>query len=137
MGEVVVPPVVEWLRGLGSGVGGFHQSVLVSVPGGVGLGVLSAAVQGVVDHHDALRLRLLVGADGGWGLEVGAVGSVPVEGCVRRVDVSGGDGGVLSELVRVEADAARGRLDPVSGVMVQVVWFDAGVGRAGRLLWVV
>ncbi|WP_143665741.1 condensation domain-containing protein, partial [Streptomyces sp. st115] len=44
---------------------------------------------------------------------------------------------MLSELVRVEADAARGRLDPVSGVMVQVVWFDAGVGRAGRLLWVV
>ncbi|MFB7853602.1 MULTISPECIES: condensation domain-containing protein, partial [unclassified Streptomyces] len=137
MGGVVSAPIVHWLRELGSGVGGFHQSVLVSVPAGVGVGALVGAVQAVVDRHDALRLRLEVSGDGGWGLVVGEVGSVSAGGCVRRVDVSGGDGGVLSELVRVEADAARERLDPEGGVMVQVVWFDAGAGRSGRLLLVV
>ncbi|WP_222872255.1 phosphopantetheine-binding protein, partial [Streptomyces sp. sk2.1] len=74
VGGVVSAPIVHWLRELGSGVGGFHQSVLVSVPAGVGVGALVGAVQAVVDRHDALRLRLEVSGDGGWGLVVGEVG---------------------------------------------------------------
>ncbi|WP_182313157.1 condensation domain-containing protein [Streptomyces sp. SCUT-3] len=39
-------------------------------------------------------------------------------------------------MVAREAEAARGRLVPESGVMVQAVWFDAGPQTAGRLLLV-
>ncbi|HEV8164370.1 MAG TPA: condensation domain-containing protein, partial [Actinomycetota bacterium] len=33
--------------------------------------------------------------------------------------------------------AAAERLDPAAGVMTQLVWFDAGPGRPGKLLWLV
>ncbi|WP_282796165.1 non-ribosomal peptide synthetase [Streptomyces sp. CC224B] len=38
------------------------------------------------------------------------------------------------DLLLAELDAATARLDPAGGVMAQFVWFDAGEGRAGRLL---
>ncbi|MGH8964792.1 MAG: condensation domain-containing protein, partial [Actinomycetes bacterium] len=40
----------------------------------------------------------------------------------------------LREVISAEAHAARDRLDPDGGRMVSAVWFDAGPGRAGRLL---
>ncbi|MGP2443094.1 condensation domain-containing protein, partial [Streptomyces sp. JW3] len=36
----------------------------------------------------------------------------------------------------VHAGEAVGRLDPLAGVMLDAVWFDAGPGNAGRLLLV-
>ncbi|AZP18708.1 amino acid adenylation domain-containing protein [Streptomyces aquilus] len=41
---------------------------------------------------------------------------------------------LVSALVEAEVAAAVRRLDPVAGVMVQVVWLDAGVEVAGRLV---
>ena len=40
----------------------------------------------------------------------------------------------LRAVIQHEAAAAAGRLDPGAGVMVQVVWFDAGPDVPGRLL---
>ncbi|KOV24803.1 hypothetical protein ADK60_23515, partial [Streptomyces sp. XY431] len=135
VGGVELMPIVEWLRDRGGPVDGFAQSVLLRVPAGLRLDDLRAAVGVVVDHHDALRLRL--DPAGVWGLEVLSVGGVAVAECVRRVDVAGVSGVALAELMRVEAVGARERLVPAAGVMVQVVWFDAGPGEQGRLLMVV
>ncbi|MFI8537255.1 amino acid adenylation domain-containing protein [Streptomyces aquilus] len=41
---------------------------------------------------------------------------------------------LVSALVEAEVAAAVRRLDPVAGVMVQVVWLDAGAEVAGRLV---
>jgi nonribosomal peptide synthetase CepB len=51
--------------------------------------------------------------------------------------VAGLDEAALEEEAGVAARAASGRLDPQTGVMVQVVWVDAGPGREGRLVVVV
>ncbi|MCZ4123118.1 condensation domain-containing protein, partial [Streptomyces sp. H39-S7] len=48
---------------------------------------------------------------------------------VSRTDENG-----LPTLIRQETDRALDRLAPEAGGMVQAVWFDAGPGRAGRLL---
>nr|UNQ78296.1 non-ribosomal peptide synthetase [Microbispora sp.] len=142
VGGVELMPIVHWLRERGGPVDGFAQSVLLRVPAGLGVERVRAAVAAVVERHEALRMRL--DRSGGWSLEVLPVEAVSVAECVRRVDVSefaesgelGGSGGLVGVLRR-EAVAARERLAPESGVMVQVVWFDGGVGCQGRLLVVV
>src|SRR5262249_19860203 len=101
---------------------------------------LICALQAVLDHHDALRLRLEVaGASGELKLEVGEAGAVPAADCLRRVEVFGLDAGERGAGICEHARAAAGRLSagaggPAAGVLVQAVWFDAGGSDAGRLL---
>ena len=133
---------MRWLAERGGPLGRFSQSMLVGVPGGLREADLQGALQAVLDHHDALRLRLDAGSeDEEWRLEIMPGGSVSSSGCLRRVDVSaiGGkgvlawDGPELRARIGLEAAAAEGRLDPAAGAMVQAVWFDAGAACPGRL----
>ncbi|MEV0642655.1 amino acid adenylation domain-containing protein, partial [Streptomyces sp. NPDC050619] len=102
------------------------QSALVATPRGMDTATLTAAVQVLVGHHDLLRARLVPGARARLVVPEAAAGRV----WVRRVDAAVAD-------VDAEARAAVGRLDPLAGVMVQAVWFDAGLDAPGRLLLVV
>ncbi|WP_432252538.1 amino acid adenylation domain-containing protein [Streptomyces sp. HNM1019] len=140
-GELPPTPVMRWLEERG-GPGGpfrsFHQSVLCQVPPGAGEGDrLTAALRTVLDHHDALRTRARREADGRWAYRIGEPGTVSAEELVRRVEVTGQDPDALRETVRGAAAEAWRRLDPEAGVMVQLVWFDAGPGAPGRLLFAV
>ncbi|MEN3615864.1 amino acid adenylation domain-containing protein, partial [Plantactinospora sp. ZYX-F-223] len=133
VGEVPETPVMGWLRELGGPNAGFNQSVLLAVPPGLGLPRLTVAVQALADHHDLLRARLL--RDGpSWRLAVPPVGAVLVDDWVRRVVVQAVDGSAFRNLVAEEGERARRRLDPDAGVMAQLVWFDSGPARPGRLL---
>ncbi|MFL6129406.1 MAG: amino acid adenylation domain-containing protein [Mycobacteriales bacterium] len=123
LGRVPATPAVHWWRERGGALAGFHQSMLLHAPAELTEDGLVAAAQAVFDQHDALRARLLP-ADG-WALEVRPQGTVRARDRVRRV--RGGP-------VAGEAAAAAGRLDPEAGVMAELVWFDAGRGRPGRLL---
>ncbi|MFE2071224.1 condensation domain-containing protein, partial [Streptomyces sp. NPDC059467] len=150
VGVVPLTPVMHQVRERGGPLAGFSQSMLVGAPAGLSLDVLTAMVGAVLDRHDGLRLRVVQDPDSdsgldsgsssgwgsGWGLEVLPSGVVDAAGCVRRVDVTGAAGRGLEEVVLAEAVAARERLDPLAGVMVQVVWFDAGAGVPGRVLLV-
>ncbi|MCZ9339167.1 hypothetical protein NGM37_15435, partial [Streptomyces sp. TRM76130] len=55
---------------------------------------------------------------------------------VRRVDAAGLGAAELDALVAAHSGQAVGRLDPLTGVMLEAVWFDAGPGATGRLLLV-
>ncbi|WP_326812877.1 amino acid adenylation domain-containing protein [Streptomyces scopuliridis] len=132
VGDVPLTPIMRWLRELDGPVDGFHQAVLLQVPGGVREDRLVAAVQKLLDHHDALRLRL-DRSSAEWRLSVRPPGSVSGASCVRRVDVRGvGD---LEAVLADEAGRAKGQLDVQAGVMVRIVWFDAGDDVPGRLLF--
>ncbi|MFJ6086630.1 amino acid adenylation domain-containing protein, partial [Streptomyces sp. NPDC092369] len=131
VGEVPWTPV---MRALGERIVGpyFTQWVVAGAPAELDLTVLGRAVGAVVDGHDMLRARV-VGDD--LKLVVGEPGSVDAAGLVTRVEAGAGE-----ELDAVAGRAAReavGRLDPAAGVMLQVVWVDAGPGRVGRLALVV
>ncbi|MEU5103150.1 MULTISPECIES: non-ribosomal peptide synthase/polyketide synthase [unclassified Streptomyces] len=136
VGAVPPTPVMRWLAQRRGPVAHLNQSVLLAVPP-LGLPALTAAVQCLLDHHDALR-AVLAGAPTGvtWGLKVTPPGSVRAEDRIRRVDISGhpDDSAELSAVVAAEGEAARLRLDPEAGALLQVVWFDAGDDRPGRLL---
>jgi non-ribosomal peptide synthase protein (TIGR01720 family) len=134
VGELTVTPIMRWFEELGGPIDRFSQSMLLRVPAGLRREDLTAALQAIVDHHDALRLRLKRSDAAQWELEIAPQSAIESESCVRRVDI-----GMMNEEERracliEEADAACGRLDPETGVMAQAVWFDAGPEEAGRLL---
>ncbi|MFE0647368.1 amino acid adenylation domain-containing protein, partial [Streptomyces sp. NPDC059534] len=137
VGAIPGTPVVRWLHHLGGPFQGFNQSVLLRVPGGLGEDALTRAVQAVVDHHDVLRARL-TGAELGlpWNLETAPRGSLDARTCVTRVDVRDavGDADDVAAAVSAHGEAARRRLDPENGTLLQVVWFDAGPDEQGLLL---
>ncbi|WP_301175268.1 non-ribosomal peptide synthetase [Actinomadura geliboluensis] len=130
VGEFPATPIMRWLRDLGGPTGGFSQSVLLRTPPGLGTDHLTRALQAVLDHHDALRMSVPAGGDP----RITAPGTVDAAACVHRVDVAGADDASLAETVAAQADLARGRLDPGSGTMAQLVWLDAGPQAPGRLL---
>ncbi|MER6146361.1 amino acid adenylation domain-containing protein [Streptomyces sparsogenes] len=133
LGAVALTPIMHQLRERGGVIDRFSQAVLLRVPERLGVERLVLAVQTVLDHHDALRTQL-IDRDGEWWLEIPAPGGVRAAECVRRVDVAGLTGDALDTVIGEAAEAARERLSPRSGAMVQVVWFDAGPGVPGRLL---
>ena len=94
------------------------------------------ALQTILDHHDALRLRF-TGAQGRreeWKLEIQAQGAVSAESCLRVINIAGLDDDVCRKRTEEEAQAAAKRLSSENGIMLQAVWFDAGRTAPGRLL---
>nr|QEO75074.1 condensation domain-containing protein [uncultured bacterium] len=104
IGEVPLLPIVHRFAERGGPIGHFSQSQLVRVPAGATETQLRQAVQALVDRHDALRMRL-----DDWSSHIDPPGT--------QVAFCRGDN------VREDALAARRRLDPRAGVMVQAVWF--------------
>ncbi|MFF5965053.1 amino acid adenylation domain-containing protein [Streptomyces collinus] len=123
-GELPLTPAMHRLRERGGPVASFSQSMLLVTPAGADEKRLGSALQAVVDHHDALRMR--VATEGDWTACVPPAGSVAVP--LERVTVPGGDFGTVLDVPPV-----RG-LSPDRGELVRAVWYDAGPDRQGRLL---
>ncbi|HXN80684.1 MAG TPA: condensation domain-containing protein, partial [Steroidobacteraceae bacterium] len=135
IGGLPATPIMRWLAERGGPIDRFHQAMVLRLPAGMREDHLLAVVQAVLDHHDALRLRLVVAGDGGeWSLEVAPPGAVRAAGCVRRIAVGGLAADALRACLGDAARASELRLAPGRGEMVQAVWFDAGAQQAGRLL---
>ncbi|WP_197321891.1 non-ribosomal peptide synthetase [Saccharomonospora sp. NB11] len=130
-GEIPLLPVMERQRQLGGSVVGFDLSATVVLPRDVDEERLTTALQAVLDHHDALRTHLAVDADGGWSLHAAEPGTVRASDLLRRVELA--EESDPAARIAEESAAAKLRLDPEAGVMVQAVWFDTG-DRPGRLL---
>ncbi|MFE2431940.1 amino acid adenylation domain-containing protein [Streptomyces sp. NPDC059373] len=130
VGPVPLTPAMLELAGRAGSValtGTFSQSMLIEVPAGLDLGRLTAAVGSLLDRHALLRSRLEY-AEGAGRLVIPEPGTgLTAADCVVRAE---------ADDVTAEAERAVGHLDPRAGVMVRVVWFDAGPEVPGRLLLV-
>ncbi|MDV8067784.1 amino acid adenylation domain-containing protein [Rhodococcus sp. IEGM 1366] len=124
VGEVPVTPIMRWLveRG-GSGFNRFSQAVMLNLPEAIDEQSLASTIQAVLDHHDMLRAQLRPDTHGSWGWKVLPVGSIQAEKIIRKVSTGRG-GADFREVTAYELDAAADRLDPSTGTVVQVVWFD-------------
>ena len=131
VGEVVALPVVHRLSEWSGGTDRFNQAVLVHTPAGTDTGVLTAALQAVLDHHDGLRSVLTRHAPGVWSTRTTGRAAVDAATLVTATPV---DPDTLPAAVAEQSAAATARLDPEAGIMVQAVHFDAGPGEPGRLL---
>ncbi|MFJ2901853.1 amino acid adenylation domain-containing protein [Streptomyces sp. NPDC087212] len=112
-------PMERRLAERGGPTTGYAQSLLLTTEPGLSHDQLTAALQTVLDRHDALRLR---------GREIRPTGAVRAQDCLTRV-APDADMTALRE-------HARRRLSPADGEMVRAVWCDAGPDTPGRLLLV-
>ncbi|MEU2792834.1 non-ribosomal peptide synthase/polyketide synthase [Streptomyces sp. NPDC007100] len=133
IGVVPLTPALHELREHHAGPGTGYEAMTVPIPAGLGAEALEAALQAVLDHHDALRMRLVPGgpaeADGPrWLLEVTPPGTVRAADHLRSTEAAPHEAAVAEE-----ERAAAARLAPESGVLFQAVRFDA---RPGLLLLV-
>ncbi|MGW7689297.1 amino acid adenylation domain-containing protein [Streptomyces asiaticus] len=134
VGDVPLTPIIHWMRERGGRPDRFSQTNMIVVPADVGEQRLRSALQTVLDHHDALRMRLRRTGGVVWSLEVPERGAVRVADCLRRVDLTGLDEERAGARMAEETKGAWDRLDPEAGLMLQAVWFDAGPDVSGRLL---
>jgi amino acid adenylation domain-containing protein/non-ribosomal peptide synthase protein (TIGR01720 family) len=134
VGPVPLTPIVHWLRERGGPIGRFSQSMLLQVPADMQKAHLVDALQALLDHHDALRMRLDTSQAGDWQLEIPPAAAIRAEDCLHHLDMIGLHEDGLRVLVAEASRAAAGRLDPAAGHMLQAVWFDAGSTQPGRLL---
>jgi non-ribosomal peptide synthase protein (TIGR01720 family) len=120
----------------GTLVGRLYQVRVVVTPAGLELAELVAAVQGLLERHDALRARLARSGDR-WSMEVLAPGAVLASDCVAQLECPAAGGAEAGESLAAVVAQAASRLDAGRGRMLQAVWLDAGAGRSGRLVLVV
>ncbi|MFD5435786.1 amino acid adenylation domain-containing protein [Kitasatospora sp. NPDC127067] len=132
LGEVPPTPIVHWLAAQHGAVESFYQSTVLTLPAGTPQEHLTAAVQALLDHHDLFRARTSPLAERPWTLHVPEAGAVPADAVLRRVE-----GPATAEALRAETGAARERLSPEDGRMVQAVRFDAGPQAPSQLLLVI
>ncbi|GAA2560298.1 non-ribosomal peptide synthetase [Winogradskya consettensis] len=128
VGEVALLPIVHRLAELGGGINRLHQADLIRTPAGATPARLQSALDKLVAHHDALRLRLSRPAPMLWSQEITATGPGSIS--LNTVD------GIEAATILREAEAAVSRLDPEAGRVLEAVFFDAGPSEQGRLLLV-
>ncbi|MDO1477941.1 non-ribosomal peptide synthetase [Rhodococcus ruber] len=130
-GDVPITPIVWEALAWGGDLARFSQARLLVAPVGLTADVLGTAVAALLGTHPMLRSRFVV-ADGvpRWTVPEGAPG---IETLVRRVDVTGLEDERWSDRFAAERESAYGALDPEAGVMMQVIWFDFGPDRPGRV----
>ncbi|MFB9449592.1 amino acid adenylation domain-containing protein [Dactylosporangium vinaceum] len=115
-GELDLPPIAHQLREdlpeLDDRLRRFSQHVILGVPAAVRPDDLAAALQAVIDHHHALRLKLGVPVPGVWAPSIPEPGELRAADLLRVAD---------SDDAEAELEAARARLRPEDGVVVQAV----------------
>ena len=115
VGPLTPTPIIRWLLDRAVPFQHFSQSVLLRVPCDLDEQRLIGALQTLVDHHPALRLRLT----GDGIIELAPPGTVRARTCLRRLDAH-------SASIHHETRMAETRLNPATGNVLQAVWLDPG-----------
>ncbi|MGW9250367.1 amino acid adenylation domain-containing protein [Streptomyces badius] len=136
VGLVPLTPIAHELLAAGGAWQQYNQALAIQVPATLAPDHAVAALQTVLDHHDALRLRLRDDDRDRPVQEIAAAGSVRADHCLIRVDAAGLDDDAVRRLMAERGLAAREQLAPSEGRMVRLVWLDRGRDRPGMLLWV-
>ncbi len=83
---------------------------------------LAEGIQAILDHHDALRLRL-PSQDRPGSLAIAPRGDVRARDCLHSLDLSGLTPSDRRARMHEAIDAAQVRLNPQAGRLVQALWF--------------
>ncbi|SDZ32197.1 non-ribosomal peptide synthase domain TIGR01720/amino acid adenylation domain-containing protein, partial [Lysobacter sp. yr284] len=136
IGELPLLPIMRAFVEHGGPLARLHQSQRIDVPAGIGEAAMVAALQALLDRHDALRLRL-VSRDGRHQASIAPVGAVDAASCLTRIEQTDSDTDADARRFDHAAADALARLDPDQGRLLQAVWSDRGTERPGRLCLIV
>jgi non-ribosomal peptide synthase protein (TIGR01720 family) len=130
------PSMLEWISDADTGTQPDLQDRLwLQLPLDATHERLSAALQTVLDKHDALRMYAArKHADEVWQFEIPPPGHISAESCLQYIDAQTWSEDVWQPHAEAVAAAAAGRLDPANGIMLQAVWFGAGAVSSRLLL---
>ncbi|MFP2933459.1 condensation domain-containing protein, partial [Pyxidicoccus sp. 3LG] len=110
----------------------FNQAVLLEVREPLDPSLLEQALRHVVEHHDALRMRL-THTDGHWEQHNAPPGTARV---LERVDLSSVPEAQLSTALDAEATKVQAGFDLSEGLLLRAALFERGPDRTARLLLV-
>ena len=110
----------------------WNQALFLEVPGNLDGAALKKALAALVNHHDALRLRLEESA-GGWVQNHDETFDEPP---LERVDCASFSPSDLEKITKAAIAEAQGGLSLTSGPLFRALWLDWGPDRRGRLLLV-
>ncbi|WP_266159409.1 non-ribosomal peptide synthase/polyketide synthase [Dyella silvatica] len=133
-GSLPATPIVHWFLDQHGPLDVFHQSMLLQVPA-LKHADLVTAVQALLDHHDALRLRVEDSTPEQRQLSIAQPGSVRADGLVTRHDIRDLTLEQRHACMREQLLFAQAQLHLREGRMLQVLWFDGG--EDSRLLLLV
>ncbi|HEY6421687.1 MAG TPA: amino acid adenylation domain-containing protein, partial [Pseudonocardiaceae bacterium] len=132
-GVVALTPIQRWLFETNPVCPErFDQSVLMELAEGLDEPALRRALDAVVEHHDALRMRY-EHSEGQWRQENLPFGPVEV---LQRRDLSGVDSDERDSVIERVTGEVRSSFDLSSGPLVKAVLFELG-GRRRPMLFVV
>jgi len=112
----------------------FNQAVLLESDEELEAGALRRAVEALLAHHDALRMRYRREEGGGWRQECAPAEVNDVVWLRQAAEADGGDAG---RAVAAVAEEAQRSLSLEEGPLVRCVYVKGGAGRSGRLLIVI
>jgi amino acid adenylation domain-containing protein/non-ribosomal peptide synthase protein (TIGR01720 family) len=133
MGAVSLTPIQHWFfeQEL-SEPHYFNQTLLLEIRESIEPELLGEAVQQIVLHHDALRLRFEHSASGWRQFHGAAEESLSFS----AIDLSAVAESEQSAAIESEAAAVQASLNLTDGPVLRVVYFELGAGKPGRLLLV-
>lgn len=133
-GRVPLTPVQHWFFEMQlTDVNHFNQSALIESAEPLEGPVLAAAVDALLKHHDALRLRFVLSENVWQQLNAGE----EIEDIVAHHDLSGlSDADQASAIEAAMAELHR-TLNIFTGPMIRVGWFDFGAQAPSRLFIVI
>ncbi|MCY1043070.1 amino acid adenylation domain-containing protein, partial [Corallococcus sp. bb12-1] len=110
----------------------FNQAVLLEVREPLEPALLEKALRHLVEHHDALRLRLTRTA-GRWEQHNAPPGALLK---LKRVDLSAVPDALRASALDAEATKVQASLDLTEGLLLRAAFFERGPGHTARLLLV-
>src|SRR6266550_2978982 len=129
VGPVPLVPIQHWFfEALADAPNRFTMSVLVELVESLDEDAVRAAVDAVVAHHEALRMRFQR-VDGEWRQDTGPADAA----AFRRCDLSDLDDKDQRTAMETAAIAAQSGMDIASGPLLRAVLFVLGPGRRPRL----
>src|ERR1041385_7676413 len=111
----------------------YNQARLLELRKPINSELLQGAVQYLLLHHDALRLRFLRSGEEWKQIHSEPASSVPFE----RIDISQKDQTEIEETLRSEAARLHSSLNLHDGPIIRVVLFDCGDKSASYILIVI
>ncbi len=134
-GDVPLTPIQRWFFERNpADPHHFNQSMLAVVQRPLAAAVLERAVEALLLHHDALRLRFAPDGPTGWRQWTEAPGGASPVACVSLSELPAAARGKATERAAAELQAS---LDLARGPLLRVVSFDFGSDSPGRLLIIV
>ncbi|MEP9392469.1 amino acid adenylation domain-containing protein [Gordonia sp. VNK1] len=135
-GVIGLLPIMHRLRELGGRIDRHNQSLVVDTPPDATPASITAALQALLDAHEALRMTLNVIAGDVWTLTARAPGDVAATDILEVV--ASDAHGTVADTIAAVSDACAARLSPTSGRMIAAAHLTPTTsGDPGRLVLVI